>query len=319
MSATMDEPGTVRPYPVAPRVLAGTGALAVAVYFGYLLPLTYLQEALPWTAATLVVTAIPFVAFLGLLAGSPEALQKLLDRWTALDLRDGAHVAVAVIMAGTLYLIIGLGSLFSGVLSVETVLTKPGGEATLSQIDGNALFVGLIQSVILLTLPSILYVGVVHGRGPQDTLRRLGLHRENLERALGEGVVATLAVFALLIIAGLLLQTADVTPDENDRALAIARSITILGAVGISIGAAVGEEIFFRGFLQPRIGIIGQALVFGLAHLNYVNVSEVVVTTALALLFGVLYKRTGNLMAPMVTHFLFNLIMLVAAIVTPTQ
>jgi membrane protease YdiL (CAAX protease family) len=132
---------------------------------------------------------------------------------------------------------------------------------------------------------------------------------------LGFGL-ALACIFGLLLVS-LALQGASVSVPENERALEIAKSVTLLGALGIAAGAAISEEVFFRGFLQPRIGVVAQAVLFGLAHLSYVNVLEVVVTLTLGLLFGLVYRSTRNLYAPIAAHFLFNLIMLVIGIYAP--
>src|ERR1700741_3305402 len=34
----------------------------------------------------------------------------------------------------------------------------------------------------------------------------------------------------------------------------------------LSISAGIAEELMFRGYLQRRIGIVGQAIVFGIVH-----------------------------------------------------
>jgi len=101
---------------------------------------------------------------------------------------------------------------------------------------------------------------------------------------------------------------------DNAKALEIARSVTILGALGLSTGSALGEEVFFRGFLQPRVGVVATAVVFALAHFSYASASEVIVVFLLALTLGLLYKKTGNLWAAIAAHFAFNLVNLVAGI-----
>ena len=71
------------------------------------------------------------------------------------------------------------------------------------------------------------------------------------------------------------------------------------------------EEIFFRGILYtafrgrgwPRIGLWVTSVVFAMIHANLM--------TFLPLLFFALvltwqYERTGNLLAPVCTHSLFN-------------
>lgn len=77
------------------------------------------------------------------------------------------------------------------------------------------------------------------------------------------------------------------------------------------------EEAYFRGCLLPalehrwgpRVGLIGSALAFGIFHLNPLLLP---VYFVLGLLAGLLYRRTGNLLAPVTFHALNNLTSLLA-------
>ena len=301
-------------YPTAPRVFAGLGALAVALSFGMALPANLLQAGYPLTATVMLATTIPLVAFLAFLAAAPDALQSVLSKVSRVDLRDRGHVAATVVMAGTLYFVLGYGSLTNGAFAYEQEVVR-GEEAP--EITGDMLLSGLVINVIVLVLPTLFYVAFVGEGGPSRALEALGLHRRDAGRAILVGFGAALAVLLIIAVVSVAIEGLQVQIPENERALEIARSVTILGAFGIAIGAAVSEEVFFRGFLQPRIGLWGQAILFSLAHLSYVNVLEVVVTFVLALVFGIIYRRTGNLLAPMAAHFLFNLLMLIAGIYAP--
>ena len=102
----------------------------------------------------------------------------------------------------------------------------------------------------------------------------------------------------------------------------------------IVIGSAIGEEVFFRGYVQGRLnesfgrpwfmlgvrfgpGLFGAALLFGVIHvlnpadyfrghieLNWTHG----LTTATALYFGFLRERTGSVVAPAIVHGWTNLV-----------
>ena len=88
-------------------------------------------------------------------------------------------------------------------------------------------------------------------------------------------------------------------------------------ALLLAVGSGLGEELFFRGFLQPRLGILLTSVVFALAHLNYGSVSEVVVVFVLSLALGLAYRVTGNLWTPVAAHFTFNLVQLLIGMYAP--
>jgi len=74
--------------------------------------------------------------------------------------------------------------------------------------------------------------------------------------------------------------------------------------------SGLAEEAFFRGALQPRVGLIAASLLFGLAHL--VPRRDLwpwsIFAVVVGLLLGVLFEATGNLVAPVVAHAGINAI-----------
>lgn len=86
------------------------------------------------------------------------------------------------------------------------------------------------------------------------------------------------------------------------------RDIVILAAA-----SSIGEELLFRGALQPWIGVWPQALLFAVLHVapgkRFVaflpwTVSALIVGVGL----GYVAEATGNLGAPIVAHFTINLL-----------
>ncbi len=84
----------------------------------------------------------------------------------------------------------------------------------------------------------------------------------------------------------------------------------------VLIGSIV-EEIFFRGFLQPKIGIIPSSVLFGYMHVGYGSITEIVAATLLGILLGILYEKRKTIYAPIMAHLAFNLIMIVGTLVVP--
>jgi len=72
----------------------------------------------------------------------------------------------------------------------------------------------------------------------------------------------------------------------------------------LAVLSGIAEEALFRGALQPRIGLVGASLLFGLAH--FAPRRELVPWTVLSLVAGFalggLFAATGNLVAPVVAH-----------------
>jgi hypothetical protein len=85
-------------------------------------------------------------------------------------------------------------------------------------------------------------------------------------------------------------------------------------ALILALLSAFAEEMFFRGAMQPAIGLVPTTLLFGLLH--WPPKKELrpwtLLTTALGLAFGLATEASGHLAAAIVAHFVINFINLEA-------
>jgi hypothetical protein len=88
----------------------------------------------------------------------------------------------------------------------------------------------------------------------------------------------------------------------------IARMISAAGIAVLAVLSAVGEELLFRGLLQPWLGLVPQALLFGLAHQLPGPSRWVWVTwaTIMGFALGAMFQLTGSLVGPLVAHAIIN-------------
>jgi membrane protease YdiL (CAAX protease family) len=81
------------------------------------------------------------------------------------------------------------------------------------------------------------------------------------------------------------------------------------GMLMIAAFSALAEELVFRGLLLPWLGILPQALVFGVVHAQLSGPSRWVWVTwasLVGLALGVMFVLTGSLLGPMLAHALIN-------------
>ena len=87
----------------------------------------------------------------------------------------------------------------------------------------------------------------------------------------------------------------------------------------IALMAAIGEELLFRGVVlrifidwlkSPHLAVILSSILFSALHLQFFGFLPRMV---LGLLFGYIYVWTGSLWIPIILHFLFNGVTVVAA------
>jgi len=92
----------------------------------------------------------------------------------------------------------------------------------------------------------------------------------------------------------------------------------------MSLGAGIGEELMFRGTLQSwlaqifaeqnwlaapypiMLAIIIPSILFGLLH--SVNLIYIVIATVVSIYLGVLFVVSGNILAPIITHTIYDII-----------
>lgn len=79
--------------------------------------------------------------------------------------------------------------------------------------------------------------------------------------------------------------------------------------VVVSVAAGVGEELFFRGWLQAAVGWVPASVAFGLAHIAGPRMLAFGVwATAMGLVLGGLSMVTGGLLAPMTAHACYDVL-----------
>lgn len=76
----------------------------------------------------------------------------------------------------------------------------------------------------------------------------------------------------------------------------------------VAILSSLGEELLFRAFLTPTIGLFGATLLFGLLHQVRGKSRWVWAAWAfvVGLAFGAIFVGTGSLVGPIVAHALIN-------------
>ena len=138
------------------------------------------------------------------------------------------------------------------------------------------------------------------------------LNKENLLETLLSGAswhwIGLGAGLGLAVAVVLCLVIRLVKPLQRSRSMRILRvlqSANWLQVLLLCVVAGFAEEIFFRGALQPDIGIYATALLFGLLH------AYGKLYVFLAMLAGVglgfTYELTGSLAAAVAAHTVYNL------------
>jgi membrane protease YdiL (CAAX protease family) len=156
---------------------------------------------------------------------------------------------------------------------------------------------------------SYVIVGTGLWRTFDEANKRLGLRRLTL----GTVGVSVAAFFVAMIVNGVAgALTAIFQPSTSDEIERGLQELTgdfqsPLGAILIAVSAGVGEELFFRGALQPKFGIVLTSVCFALLHTNYGLSFVTLGVFGMGMVFGYLRQRYGTV-AAMITHGLVNLV-----------
>ena len=120
------------------------------------------------------------------------------------------------------------------------------------------------------------------------------------------GVVTACATVALSILLYRLLPA--LRELSKELAPHLVDGARVRDLVLVSVASGVGEEVFFRGALQPALGVVLASLLFGALHVGPDR--RYLVWTLWAVgagfLFGYRYIWTGCLLAPITAHVLHN-------------
>jgi membrane protease YdiL (CAAX protease family) len=82
-----------------------------------------------------------------------------------------------------------------------------------------------------------------------------------------------------------------------------------LDGTGIMVISALAEELVFRGLFMPWLGLLPQALLFGVVHAQLSGPSRwvwVAWASVVGLALGAIFALSGSLLGPMLSHALIN-------------
>ncbi len=165
---------------------------------------------------------------------------------------------------------------------------------------------------------AFILVGFGVTRGFKQSWQRLGLNKHGA-RALfaGVGTAFALAIavgFGSAALTGFLTAFGvPVLSNEQLELLFNYSAMTLVGAFAVSLTAGVGEELIFRGALQPRVGILPANLIFTAMHAWQYSLDSILIVFVVGLCIALLRHRFG-MWACITAHFGYDLILMLQAI-----
>jgi len=269
----------------------------------------YLLFGLPGGLLTVAGTALvintdlgegPFILGSGIAFLVPliKPLRKLIARFTPMDPNSPIDLCglALILWVSTFFTI---SAIQSGPVDVDS---EGGGQ--------------LLESSFWLLLNALTFVGIAYVavgyriyRTGQEATKRLGLEWPDLKTIL-ISLAMVIPCYIVAIIGNAL--TLIFQPDVFDNLQDTMDDMTTgldnpIGMILIGLSAGIGEEVLFRGAVQPRFGIVIAALFWTTMHAQY-DVSFVLVGLfGVGIVLGLQRKYFGTASA-IITHAVYNMI-----------
>lgn len=198
-------------------------------------------------------------------------------------------------------------------------IVQGGVEAMAQSIQMQGANVGdLLFQLWLQVVAAFLGVGWAIRRDWNAALQRLGLRlptRQDWVWGVGGGIGLLGVLFVYGVVVGFIVsllfpseaQVLETLNRANDS-IAIAFSTLPLAFI-LSASAAIGEEILFRGALQPVFGNILISLFFALLHVQSLFSPAILLLFTISLLLGIIRNRAST-SAAIIAHFIYNFVQL---------
>lgn len=167
----------------------------------------------------------------------------------------------------------------------------------------------LVSQGVALVLIAFFGIGFLFERDFRGSLKRLGIEAiEPRDVWIALGVVFIL--FAVTIIGGVLTKVLQPGLEDQiqDNLGTMTQNLSSFsGALMLGISAGLGEEILFRGAIQPRYGLVFTSIVFALLHVQYGFSFTILSIFAVSLILGYLRQRI-NTSASIISHIVYDVI-----------
>ena len=193
-------------------------------------------------------------------------------------------------------------------------------DAEPSSVTPATLLISLVLNLVVMLGASYAYIYARYRGTWRTTMYRLFFRRKNIFESIALGIATG---FGLLMLSAVIILIYQALGFEltNTLAESIVDNLTVGLLFLIPVLAAVSEETFFRGLLQMELArwrgqplaIVVTSVLFGLAHLTYGNVLQVLIPFLMGGILAVLMSKMHNIAAPITAHFVFNFIQLAIA------
>ncbi|MGC8662722.1 MAG: CPBP family intramembrane glutamic endopeptidase [Candidatus Micrarchaeia archaeon] len=173
-----------------------------------------------------------------------------------------------------------------------------------------------ITALFSLLLPASAFAYLAHtGRNINEAAHELGiLQNLKLLKIISIGILFFMLI--LLLEVGITLISEIINIRIATNACDAITGMPIWFIAFVSLIGPIDEELFFRGFLVKRIGIVPSAALFAVLHAGYGSSFgiDIIAAFIFGLVAGYIFKKTNSIYPSMLSHVLVNLIAVIGCI-----
>jgi len=239
----------------------------------------------------------------GLLVTLPE-LRRWFTRWMPIDPEAPVHT---------------LALMLSGYLAANGLLplSQGGLEGLLETAEATSSLEVAAGELLLLAV-ALAGVGLFVRRDLWKSADRLGVERPTL-RQIGRGMRWLPVLLVLMLVANFFMIQAD--PDQAEimgelNELLLGEMDNVGDWLLLALAAGIGEEILFRGALQPVLGIGVTSLLFAVVHTQYGLSIATVLIFVVGYILGII-RREQNTTVAILLHAAYNFVLGLGALLAP--
>lgn len=193
-----------------------------------------------------------------------------------------------------------------------SLLTTGGSEATVPELGTGAAVTALVINFLAFVGLAYIAVGYRNYRTAREATARLGLRKPTLVE-IAVGLAAVFPAFFFSLTGSLL--TSFFQPEVVDRLTETIDNMTTgvqnpLGALLLGLCTGIGEEVLFRGAIQPRFGILLTTLLWTALHMQYQLTWVIAGLVLMGIMLGLIRKNYGTV-AAIITHAVYNVLVVI--------
>ncbi|MFH0922888.1 MAG: type II CAAX endopeptidase family protein [Candidatus Micrarchaeota archaeon] len=158
----------------------------------------------------------------------------------------------------------------------------------------------VLASFAILATPFIL----LFFEGKKNIKRELCLGKFEWRKHIPTGMRLFLFSFCVMFLEAIILGALGFL-DSEKIAVIINNQPMLMLIVAVTLGP-IGEELLFRGYLVPRIGVVFSSVLFALFHYGYGSVSEIAAALTVGVILGLHVRKHKDVYSCIIAHAAYN-------------